>query len=121
MNVLFIYYFDLVDNKNTFIFEIRQISKHFYSQVIINFSRKLSLSDFSLFKVKKRVCQKIDTPTFTAILSYEENELPVITPSNAVAIVTTIFKIMLHLELGILLIIVPPFDATSQHPSYHKS
>ena len=43
-----------------------------------------------------------------ALLPYEENELPVITPSTAVAIVITIFRIVLHLELGILLIFVPP-------------
>ena len=45
---------------------------------------------------------------FYSSLPYEENELPVITPSTAVAIVITIFRIVLHLELGILLIFVPP-------------
>ena len=42
------------------------------------------------------------------LLPYEENELPVITPSTAVAIVITIFRIVLQVELGILLIFVPP-------------
>jgi len=42
---------------------------------------------------------------FTVTSSYEENELPVITPSTAVAIVITIFRIVLQVELGILLII----------------
>ena len=59
---------------------------------------------------KKSVCQVSDThSSLYSPLPYEENELPVITPSTAVAIVTTIFKIMLHLELGILLIICSSF------------